>query len=264
MKAWPTKKPKILIIFPSRQVREENSNDEPNHLVTLSSLHRGNRSSDFKTNEELSGRSGLRSPSPAFTEHQARILIEHLVGYNKMKQQWMFLSLSTSASTLPTKITNSSTSKISGCGREEQSIISSRRHLLTRLLVRHFVNVTRAHQRAMWHWTSSSSFAFSRAAQVFANISSVYLFLTMRPLFLQSVMFSCRFLQKQRALLLASMPAAADSIFSRTKRDGNSETLPTRKLSLLCSISGDVFKIRNTKEPELDTQTQILSCLVMT
>lgn len=31
------------------------------------------------------------------------------------------------------RITNSSTSKISGCGREEQSIISSRRHLLTRV-----------------------------------------------------------------------------------------------------------------------------------
>ena len=59
-------------------VREENSNDEPNHLVTLSSLHRGNRSSDFKTKEELSGRSGLRSPSPAFTEHQASGSAQHL------------------------------------------------------------------------------------------------------------------------------------------------------------------------------------------
>lgn len=147
---------------------------------------------------------------------------------------------------------------------DDQRIMTSWRHAFIKLLVRHFVNVIRAHQRALWHWTSSSSFAFSRAAQVFANISSVYLFLTMRPLFLQSVMFSCRFLQKQKALLLASRPAAADSIFSRTKRDGNSETLPTRKLGLLCSISGDVFKIRNTKEPELDTQTQILSYLVMT
>ena len=59
-------------------VREESRNDKPNHLVTLSSLHGGNRLSDFETNEELSGRSGLRSPSPAFTEHQASGSAQHL------------------------------------------------------------------------------------------------------------------------------------------------------------------------------------------
>ncbi|WZZ90203.1 LOW QUALITY PROTEIN: hypothetical protein YC2023_118782 [Brassica napus] len=51
---------------------------------------------------------------------------------NKMKQQWPFLSLPTSTSTFPTKITNSSTSKTSGGDREEQSIILSRFYLFTR------------------------------------------------------------------------------------------------------------------------------------
>ncbi|KAF3536447.1 hypothetical protein F2Q69_00024420 [Brassica cretica] len=45
---------------------------------------------------------------------------------NNVKQQWLFPSLPTSTSTLPTKITISLTLKTSGCGRDEQSIISSR------------------------------------------------------------------------------------------------------------------------------------------
>ncbi|WZZ89086.1 hypothetical protein YC2023_117665 [Brassica napus] len=99
--------------------------------ISIPCLHR--TSSEWVSSTSPDQRTSKARAFCSKRDLSCRILIEHLVGYNKMKQQWPFLSLSTSASTLPTKITNSSTSKISGCGREEQSIISSRRHLLTRV-----------------------------------------------------------------------------------------------------------------------------------